>query len=193
MRTEVRILVFVLGAAALLAGSPRPAASRAFMIGSSLGMVFPTDRLSDRADYLGSLLLPGPCVSVHGRWGEDLAGTELPWEGAIGLATFSSEQESELRIIYVPITIGPVWDVSSVQGLTLQLRAATGVAMVAANMGDRRTMYLGLLTGGAGVRRAIHDVAVAVDLSAGVHLPDSALRVGDLLPVFLVRLTVFAL
>lgn len=192
MRVRARGLLLGMGVAVAVAGA-RGAEARSFMVGSSLGMIFVPGGISERGDYLGALLRPGPCVGVHGRWGDDLAGAELPWEGTAALAVFNSDQDAALRVVYVPLAIGPVWEVASVQDVALHLRITTGMAFISANMGDRRTMYTGLLSGGAGLRRSIHDVSVALDFSGGVHLPDSASRIGRVLPVFQVRLTVFAL
>ncbi len=183
----------------------RLASAEPISLGASLGMIFPSDRLSERADFLGSFLLPAPSVGVHARWGGS-GGSDLGWEGSVEMAIFESDDEARLRMVYVPIQIGRTWEVADVQGVALRTRVSGGLAFASTNIGATRSLTLGIVTLGAQLVRPIRDLTVAIDFDAGLHLggafvrgyeaqvgagPTANSRPRDVLPVFKLRLTVF--
>ncbi len=161
------------------------------VIGASLGVVFPSDRLTKRTDFLGAFLLPAPSVGVHSRWGS-ASRFKSAWEGAIEMAIFQSSEELRLRTLYVPVRLKYVREVANVQDVGLHVSTAGGLAFVSTNLGARRALTLGLLTLGGQLQRAIHGLTVALGFEAGVHVQGAHGRIHDVLPVFQLRLTVFS-
>jgi hypothetical protein len=137
-------------------------------------MIFPSDRLTERGDFLGLSLVPAPSAGVRICWGgrpEDGSS----WEGSAEIATFQSQEESRLRTVYVPFRLGRLWEVAEVQGVALLARVTGGLVFASVNMGDeslgqRRAVNLGLITAGGQIRRDIYDISFALEFEAGLHL-----------------------
>ena len=126
--TRAALSLFLTAWAGLAAaGTPR--------LGGSIGMAFPTGRLADSQDAIGAKLLPAPGLGIIGIYEPNDRLPQLSVEGLIEVNVFSSEDNKDLQVIYVPIQVAGLWKVGSVGGLDMQVRAGAGGGFLSANSG----------------------------------------------------------
>lgn len=138
-------------------------------LGASLGFLLPADRLSGAAGWMSSPLRPAPSLAVHGGsvpgggWGDP------GWDVTLEAAQFESDADRQLRLFWIPLRAGPVWEVATVEGAALTVGLAAGGAVLSVRAGGPST------TSGAGyaaatgrIRRALHAFTVSLGLEAGV-------------------------
>lgn len=164
-----------LAAALGLAGSgllPPPARAA---IGASLGFLLPADRLSGRAGPLASPLRPAPSIGVHAG-SEPGAGWGTPgWDLTLEAAEFQSDADRRVRLFWVPLRVGPAWEVANVEGAALTVGLAAGGALISARAaGPATTVGAGYLGASGRVRRELHAVTVSLGLEAGLAWQDGA-------------------
>ncbi len=154
-------------------------------MGMSLGMAFPSDRLSERPDFLGAFLLPAPSVGIRSRWSGLRFDPDAVLEAAVEMAIFQSDDDLKLRTLYVPVQFKYVREMANVRGVGMHVGLGGGLAFVSTNLGAERSLTQGLATVGAQVQHAVHKVTVALDFEVGVLMQ-------DMLPLFQLRLVLFS-
>ncbi len=141
------------------------AAGRASTIGASLGVLFPSDRLSDTADYRGASVLSGPTAGLHLEGELSSALGDIRLGGVAEVAVLRSPEEPALRMYYVPIQAGPMWELSVVEDVSLAASFMAGAAFVSTNMGEERSLGQGVASVAWQVRRSLPDMSVALEMA----------------------------
>lgn len=155
---------------AALAPAALPSWATAAALGASLGVLFPTDRLTNRAGPLGATLRPGPTVGAHAGPGADRETRPLGWDVSVELAQFESDGDPDLRALYVPLKGGIIWQAVSVQGVGLEARLAGGAALMSARSRDAASTVLPVVSFGGALRHPIHRLSAALEFEAGALL-----------------------
>lgn len=156
------------GAAAFALALPGlPPAARA-ELGASLGLLLPADRLSGATGLISSPLRPAPSVALHGGsvpgggWGAP------GWDVTLEAAQFESDADRGLRLFWIPLRAGPVWEVATVEGAALTVGLAAGGAVLSVRSGGpSTTVGAGFATATGRVRRTLHAWTVSLGLEAG--------------------------
>ncbi|MEK7765435.1 MAG: hypothetical protein AAB368_04275 [bacterium] len=176
--------VRLLAASAALLGTP--AGARPPVLGVSLGMAFPSDRLSGLPDERGAVLRPAPALGARVSRSRAIAGVGLDWSGSAEVASFRSVDRAEVSVLFVPMQAGVAWEAGGARDVTMRLSVAGGPGFVSASAGAERSLLLGVATVGWQARRAMHDLTVGLDVGLSLLWNDG---IRDLFQVKLVLLT----
>ncbi len=142
------------------------AAANPLELGASLGMLFPTDRLTRREGGMGASLLPGPAVGVCARSQPLDRFPRLSAELMVEAAFFQSDENRDLRLLYVPVQAVGLWGIGAVEGMEMLLRLGGGPTFLSANLGGARSLVAGMVTGGWQVRRRLEGLSCALETGA---------------------------
>ena len=154
--------------------------------GGSLGLVVPADQIVARDDFLGVALRPAPSVGVHLRRAPEDSGS-LGWDASLEVALLESDSDVRIRVFYIPLEVGLLLGVATVQEVSLQARLGAGGALVSGGQGSvHRTTGVGVTTLGGQVERAIHRLSVVLGVEAGVLWQSTPQ------PVFQIRLALMS-
>jgi hypothetical protein len=160
-KARITLSLFLAAWAGLAAaGTPR--------IGASLGLAFPSDRLSNSGEPIGSKLLPAPGLGLIGAFDPSETLTKLSCEGSIEVNVFGSNDDKDLKVYYVPILFSGLWDIGAAAGLDMHVRAGAGGGFLSANSGSLKSLSGGAVSLGWRIGKELKGLSCAID--AGIDL-----------------------
>ena len=95
---------------------------------------------------------------------------EFSLEGSCDAAFFRSNEDAALRILYVPIQVAALWEVAAMEEASFLLRLGAGPGFVSANIGEKRSLVLKVVSLSWQIQRAMSGVSVALDAGADLLL-----------------------
>jgi hypothetical protein len=149
--------------AALLA---TPVAAQPVSVGASMGMFFPVDRLTNHSDMRGANLAATPGTGLRFRWAD---GSETAWEWGADFVIFESDDDPDLRSMFIPVQLRYLVETTDVGGLALMIGAGAGVAFLTVNRGEEESDTMGLATVGIQLERSILNVTAALGFEVGMR------------------------
>ena len=144
------------------------AAAGTSRLGASLGLAFPSGRLTDSGDSIGSKLLPAPGLGLAGSFDPSDNLPKLSCEGSLEVNVFGSNDDKDLKVYYVPILFSGLWDIGAAAGLDMHVRAGVGGGFLSANSGSLRSLSGGAVSLGWRIGKELKGLSCALD--AGLDL-----------------------